>query len=104
MVLVTFWTLHGQLENGAATYGSTRENERNTNTKMRNETTICRSAAIALGFNSLATLAYLSQLYLLYLSCLLLNKCAVIKKLRRLQNTKRSVVNPSLSCSSDIED
>ena len=59
MVLVTFWTLNGQLENGAATYGRTRENERNTNTKTRNETRICRSAAIALGFNSLATLAYL---------------------------------------------
>ena len=53
MVLVTFWTLDGQLENGAATYGRTRENERNTNTKMRNESRICRSATIALGLNSL---------------------------------------------------
>ena len=50
MVLVTFWTLQGQLENGVATYGRSRENERNTNRKTRNESSIFRSAAFALGF------------------------------------------------------
>jgi hypothetical protein len=60
MVLVTFWTLQGQLENGVATYGRTRENERNTNRKTRNESRIFRSAAFALGFKqSRYTRAYL---------------------------------------------
>ena len=51
MVLVTFWTLEDQLENGVATYRRTRENERNWNRKTRNESSIFRSAAFfALGF------------------------------------------------------
>ena len=50
MVLVTFWTLEDQLENGVATYRRTRENERNWNRKTRNENSIFRSAAFALEF------------------------------------------------------